>query len=77
MLHSSLTSWKETYQRALRESDAEKLQNMVGEAEEAIFRRFQELEDSSNHNEERTELNAAAADLLVIKTLKLHWPSVK
>jgi hypothetical protein len=38
--------------------------------------RLQELENSTNNQEERAEMKRATADLLVIKTYKLGWPSV-
>lgn len=77
MVNSTFPPWKETYQKALRESNNEKQHELVLAAEEAIFRRFQELQESANHGVERTEMEAAAADLLAIKTHKLGWPSVK
>jgi hypothetical protein len=47
---------------------------LVQAAEYAIVLRLQELENSTDHHEERVEMERAAADLLVIKTHKLGWP---
>jgi hypothetical protein len=68
------TSWKEPYRQALKESDEQKLTELVHAAEYAIVLRLQELENSTDHHEERIEMKLAAADLLVIKTYKLGWP---
>ena len=62
------TSWKEPYHHALRESDEQKLTELVQTAEHAIVLRLQELENSSDNQEERIEMKRAAADLLAIKT---------
>lgn len=70
------SSWKEPYHQALRESDEQKLTELVQAAEHAIVLRLQELENSADHHEERIEMKCAAADLLVIKTYKLGWPAV-
>ena len=74
MQDSYPTSWKEPYRHALKESDPQKLTELVHAAEYAIVLRLQELENSTDHHEERAEMKRAAADLLVIKTYKLGWP---
>lgn len=76
MRDSYPTSWKEPYRRALKESDEQKLTELVQAAEYAMVLRLQELENSTDHHEERIEMKLAAADLLVIKTYKLGWPAV-
>jgi hypothetical protein len=76
MRDSYPTSWKELYHQALRESDEQKLTELVQAAEYAIVLRLQELENSTDHHEERAEMKRATADLLVIKTYKLGWPGV-
>jgi hypothetical protein len=43
----------------------------VHAAEYAIVLRFQELENSTDNQEEPAEMERAAADLLAIKTYKL------
>ena len=74
MLGSYPTSWKEPYQQALKESDEQKLTQLVQAAEYAIVHRLQELENSTDNQEERIEMKNAAADLLAIKIYKLGWP---
>ena len=76
MQGSYATSWKGPYRQALTESDKQKLTALVHAAEYAIFLRLQELENSTDHHEERAEMKRATADLLVIKTYKLGWPGV-
>ena len=68
------TSWKEPYHQALKESDKQKLTELVHAAEHAIVLRLQELENSTDNQEERIQMKRAAADLLAIKTYKLGWP---
>jgi hypothetical protein len=70
----SASSWKEFYYRALTETDPDKLIELIHAAEAAMFRRWQQLAGSSDHHEERSEMDAASATLLSIKTHKLGWP---
>jgi len=77
MQHSGPSSWKESYNHAVRESDEKKLAELVRAAEERMFFRGQELSGSMNHHHERSEMSAAAADLLAIKVYKLGWPNSK
>jgi hypothetical protein len=76
MPNSYATLWQEPYHQALRESDEQKLTELVQAAEYAIVLRLQELENSTDNQEERVELKRAAADLLVIKTYKLGGPGI-
>jgi hypothetical protein len=76
MPNSYATPWKEPYRQALKESDPQKLTELVQAAEYAIVLRLRELENSKDNQEERAEMKRAAADLLVIKTYKLGWPGV-
>jgi hypothetical protein len=69
-------SWQELYQAALLERGPQKLAEMVSAAEEAIFRRAQELTDSAANDQERTAMAEAAQKLLNIKTEKLRWPAI-
>jgi hypothetical protein len=64
-------SWKQLYFEALRESDQDKLAERVDAAEEAMFLRSQELADSADDNEERSEIHVACAALLAIRINKL------
>ena len=77
MSNSDLLPWKQVYEAALRNQDVEKLTDHIFQAEGAIFLRQQELAGSSDHHEERKEMEAASEDLLAIKTHKLGWPLVK
>ena len=76
MQDSYPTSWKELYLQVLLESDPKKLTELVLGTEQAIALRAQELFNSSDHHEERSEMSIAKASLLAIKTHKLGWPSV-
>ncbi len=68
--------WKELYLWALIESDKEKLTGLIQAIERAIASRAQELFNSPDHHEERSEMAAANAALLSMKTHKLGWPPV-
>jgi hypothetical protein len=68
--------WKQMYEKALRESDTEKLTALVNAAEEALVLRYKELRNDADHDKEWHEIEAAKADLLVIKIHKLGWPKV-
>ena len=68
--------WKELYLWALIESDKEKLTGLVQAIERAIASRAQELLNSPDHHEQRSEMAAANAALLSMKTHKLGWPPV-
>ena len=76
MRDSYPTSWKQLYLWALIESDKEKLTGLIQAIEGAIASRSQELLNSPDHHEERSEMAAANAALLSIKTHKLGWPPV-
>ena len=70
-------SWKELYLSALIESDKEKLTGLIQAIEGAIASRSQELLNSPDHHQERSEMATANAALLSIKTQKLGWPPVR
>lgn len=72
----SPSSWQEPYQRALAETDKDRLIELIHAAEAAMFRRWQELAGSSDHHEEKSEMEVASAALLSIKTRKLGWPGL-
>jgi len=72
---SNSPSWKEPFLEALRESDKVKLAELVHAAEGAIFLRLQELAESPDHHEERSQINVACAALLSIQINKLGFPS--
>lgn len=64
-------SWKQSFLQALEESDKLKLAELVRASEHAIFLRQQELKDSSDHHEERSEMSVAEVALQTIKTDRL------
>jgi hypothetical protein len=66
--------WRESYWTAIQESDLKKLTECVLETEAGMFKRLQELASSSDHHDERAEIEGASADLLAIKIYKLGWP---
>jgi hypothetical protein len=68
------SSWKHPYLEALRESNKERLSELVYVTEGAILLRLLELGDSADYDKERDEIDAAYADLLTIKIHKLGWP---
>jgi hypothetical protein len=72
--------WKELFLeamffQALLETDKEKLTEMLQGAERVMVLRAQELLNSSDHREERGEMDTALAALLSIKIHKLGWPA--
>jgi hypothetical protein len=67
----SRPSWKQPFLRALRESDKQQLGELVLAAEHAIILRQRELKHSSDHHEERSEMQVAMAALLTISVYKL------
>ena len=70
----SYSSWKVRFESTLTETDETKLTELVHATEAAMFCRWQELAGSSDHHEERSEMDVASATLLSIKTHKLGWP---
>ena len=76
MRDSDPISWKELYLLALIESDKGKLTGLIQAIERAIASRAHELRNSPDHHDERSEMAAANAALLSMKTRKLGWPPV-
>jgi hypothetical protein len=72
----SASTWKERYNKAVRESDPSKVHEAVLVAEVAMFKRGMELDGSADHHAERKEMEAASSDLLAIKIHKLGWPKL-
>jgi hypothetical protein len=68
------SSWKQIYLSLSRERDVKRLTEAVMAVEAAIYQRVQELNGSSDHSDERTEIEAANEELLKIKTQRLGWP---
>ena len=74
MRDSYRASWKDLYLQTVLESDKEQLTVLVQATEQAIALRAQELLNSPERHEERTEMAVAHASLLSIKAHKLGWP---
>jgi hypothetical protein len=70
-------TWQDPYQKAISEEDKERLGQLVRQAEAAIYERFQELQGSSNHHEERRLMKDATEQLLSLKVNRLGWPPVE
>ena len=68
--------WKELYLQAVFERDKGKMSEFVLATEQAIGLRLQELPNSTDNKEERSEIAIVEASLLAIKTHKLGWPAV-
>jgi len=60
-------SWKEILVKTLEETDPEKLARLVPEAELAMFKRRQELDDSPQNREELSTMAVASEALRVVK----------
>jgi hypothetical protein len=60
-------SWEEIVLKTLHETDPAKLARLVPEAELAIFRRRQKLNDSPRHSEELSAMPIASEALRVVK----------
>lgn len=70
----TLYTWHEPCQAALHEFDLEKLKDKIAAAEAAIFQRFQELADETDHSEERMSLEGARNALRFLQTQNLGYP---
>jgi len=60
-------SWKEILLETLDETDPEKLARLVPEAELAMFKRRQELDDTPQNSEELSTMPVASEALRVVK----------
>lgn len=69
----TIYKWQEPYQAALLELDPERLKGKIAIAETAIFQRYQELADDSDHSDERTSLEDARNALRVLQTDRLGY----
>jgi hypothetical protein len=72
--NKSAPSWKRCLDKAMRESNSEKLLSLVYDTEVALFVRWQEISNDETHQAECDAMNAAASDLWSIKIYKLGWP---
>ncbi len=78
--HDCRQMWKELFLeavffQALLETDKEKLTELLQGAERVMTQRAQELLNSSNHHEERGEMDTALAALLCMKSDKPGRPA--
>jgi hypothetical protein len=69
-------SWEGLLLDALAETDLEKLPNKVIVAENALFKRSQEIQFATDAQEEKAAVRTALDDLLRIKTDKMAWPRI-
>jgi len=69
--------WQKPFQKALVETNPDKLKEMVVEAEAAIFLRLQALAQSSNGAAEKQALQDASQLLLSLKREALKFPDWK
>ena len=60
-------AWKEIFQKAMEETDRDKLANLVAEADLAIFHRQQQLYACPHHQEELSAMSVASQALSVVK----------
>jgi hypothetical protein len=72
-----IPDWKRQVEKAMRELEPDRLTARVYDAEWAIFQRWQELGNRTDHTEERTEIAAGVEELLSIKIHKLKWPDFR
>jgi hypothetical protein len=66
--------WYELYQAARLELHPEKLKDKIAAAETAIFARFQEIANETDHSEERASLDDALNAIRVLQTQRLGYP---
>jgi hypothetical protein len=67
-------TWQHEYQAALVELDREKLKGRVAAAETAIYKRLQQLSQSSDDFAERRVIEDALHSLRVLKRDELKYP---
>jgi hypothetical protein len=65
--------WYELYQSAVLELHPEKLKDKIATVETAIFNRYQELANDSDHSEERANLRDAANAIRALQTERLSY----
>lgn len=66
-------NWKLFWGKAMREPNAAKLAPLVTQAENAMFRRYQEIADSPDGRDERMQMALALNDLRAVKIERLNW----
>jgi hypothetical protein len=68
-------SWQQPLQAAIDEADPQKVPEKLSSAEDAIFLRLQELNDSHEDPKESAALRLACKEILRIQILRLNWPA--
>jgi hypothetical protein len=68
-------TWQKLYEAALGEKDPQKLEQLVLEAEGAIFERMVTISFNSDAHDEDQAIEEACQRLLVIKAEKLKCPN--
>jgi len=68
------TMWKGYFERAMRESDSNKLLALIHHTENALLARGLEMGTNEIHNEERDAMGAACNEMSALKIEKLGWP---
>jgi hypothetical protein len=68
-------AWQKPYEAALGEKDPRKLEELLREAEGAIFERMVAISCSPDAHDEDQAIEEACQRLLVIKTEKLKCPN--
>ena len=66
--------WQNEYQAALVELDREKLPELVAAAETSIYKRLQQISQSSDDQAERQAIEDAVAGLRILKRDSLGFP---
>jgi hypothetical protein len=66
--------WRRYLQKAIRETEADKLLSLVHDTESALFHRWHELGSDDSYDEERVEMKDATESLRMIKIHRLGWP---
>jgi hypothetical protein len=69
-------NWREPFEKAVKETDLQRLGELVIQAEAAIYKRFEKLQNSADCDEERRAIKVASDQLLALKVNRLGWPSV-
>ena len=77
MVERGARMWREPFEQALKQTDPQKLGDLVVQAEAAIYERFEKLQNSSDCDEELRAIKVATDQLLALKVNRLGWPPVK
>ena len=70
-----MPDWRELYSTALIETNPSHLAILLDQTETVIFRRLEELNQSSDGHIERREINDTLNKILRLRMQKLGWPA--